>query len=355
MGDAIIRTLVRLFITHRHLLEWTTAASRRPARAWILAASIGRWRAASCSAWRWRGGAIAAVASRPGRSPCRSHCCGWRRRRSRSGSAGRRTRRAAALAIGAGCTRSAPDRAAHLALLRNLRDAGRQHAAARQFPGGPETGRRASDVADQHRPLPAVGRRRARLRLGGQHRRPSSGWRRLRLHAEAAALQRPFLQLVRRRRTLRAARPGLCLLRRQRQSRRPPDRPGQCLRGVDGRVLRRRDARRGHGRQSRPGARGSRRAARRATAAAGRSLASILDGDRCPAASGADARVALADVEAAGRQGRAMARTTCCPRPDAEGAPDLVFWIEALGARRRRTRPRPARHRRSAAASRRAG
>src|SRR3546814_8962246 len=26
MGDAIIRTLVRLFVTRRHLLEWTTAA-----------------------------------------------------------------------------------------------------------------------------------------------------------------------------------------------------------------------------------------------------------------------------------------------------------------------------------------
>jgi cyclic beta-1,2-glucan synthetase len=26
MGDAIARTLVRLFVTHRHLLEWTTAA-----------------------------------------------------------------------------------------------------------------------------------------------------------------------------------------------------------------------------------------------------------------------------------------------------------------------------------------
>ena len=26
MGDAIVRTLVRLFVTRRHLLEWTTAA-----------------------------------------------------------------------------------------------------------------------------------------------------------------------------------------------------------------------------------------------------------------------------------------------------------------------------------------
>ena len=29
MGDAIIRTLVRLFVTHRHLLEWTTAAQSK--------------------------------------------------------------------------------------------------------------------------------------------------------------------------------------------------------------------------------------------------------------------------------------------------------------------------------------
>ncbi len=29
MGDAIVRTLIRLFVTHRHLLEWITAAQAK--------------------------------------------------------------------------------------------------------------------------------------------------------------------------------------------------------------------------------------------------------------------------------------------------------------------------------------
>ena len=56
--------------------------------------------------------------------------------------------------------------------------AGGPRAAAGQLPGRPEAGRRASHVADQHRPLSAVDRRRARLRLDRHARRPSSGSRR---------------------------------------------------------------------------------------------------------------------------------------------------------------------------------
>ena len=29
MSDAIVRTLIRMFVTHRHLLEWTTARQAR--------------------------------------------------------------------------------------------------------------------------------------------------------------------------------------------------------------------------------------------------------------------------------------------------------------------------------------
>jgi cyclic beta-1,2-glucan synthetase len=51
---------------------------------------------------------------------------------------------------------AAPDRAAHLALLRDLRHAGRPHAAAGQLPGRPEAGDRAPHLAHQHRPVPAA-------------------------------------------------------------------------------------------------------------------------------------------------------------------------------------------------------
>ena len=63
--------------------------------------------------------------------------------------------------------RSAPHRPADMALLRDVRHRLGQHAATGQFPGGAEAGRRASDIADQHRSLPAFRRCRARFRLGG--------------------------------------------------------------------------------------------------------------------------------------------------------------------------------------------
>ena len=67
--------------------------------------------------------------------------------------------------------------AADLALLRDLRRAGGPRAAARQLPGGPAAGRRAPDLADQHRPLSALDGRGARLRLDrpARHRRAARG------------------------------------------------------------------------------------------------------------------------------------------------------------------------------------
>ena len=70
------------------------------------------------------------------------------------------------------------DRTPHLAVLRDLRHAGRQHAAARQFSGQPDAGDRASDVADQSRPLSPFRRQRSRLRLDRDRPRRSIGSRR---------------------------------------------------------------------------------------------------------------------------------------------------------------------------------
>lgn len=44
MGDAIARTLVRVLLTRRHLLEWTTAAQSMRNPRLALAAFIARWR-----------------------------------------------------------------------------------------------------------------------------------------------------------------------------------------------------------------------------------------------------------------------------------------------------------------------
>ena len=84
MGDAIVRTLFRLFVSRRHLLEWVTAAqaSGQPA-AQARSASIGRWPAASLSASGGRdrrAGRSAGVMAGGAAFRC---CSGSRRRRSR--------------------------------------------------------------------------------------------------------------------------------------------------------------------------------------------------------------------------------------------------------------------------------
>src|SRR6185369_5025519 len=84
--------------------------------------------------------------------------------------------------------RAAPDRPAHLALLRNLRHAVGEHAAAGQLPGGPQAGARAPDLAHQHRPLPALGGERARLRLGRHDRNRGADRSGVRLAEQAGTL-----------------------------------------------------------------------------------------------------------------------------------------------------------------------
>ena len=164
MVDAIVRTLVRTSITRRHLLEWQTAAQvkadrdldllgllpadgrqrraccrRRsggdpvdPGAAWIVAPFVVLWLAAP-----W----IARQISLPGAI-------------SRTGGA-----------VLAGRSHAASDRASHMAVLRDLRGHQRARDATRQLPGRPATARRPPHVADQHRRVPPLHRRRPRLRL----------------------------------------------------------------------------------------------------------------------------------------------------------------------------------------------
>ena len=132
--------------------------------------------------------------------------CGCFRRPSRGGS----SQSAATAAFTGRCqppTRGAcAGRAAHLALLRNLRHGRGPHAAAGQFPGGPDAGRGASHLADQYRALSALRSSRRAISAGSGTLDAVD-----RLEAtfdhdgQARALPRPFLQLVRHARSAAAA------------------------------------------------------------------------------------------------------------------------------------------------------
>ncbi|MEY2158165.1 hypothetical protein AB7867_00155 [Rhodanobacter sp. FW510-T8] len=104
--DAIVRTLWRMAVSRRHLLQWQTSgeverrSGNTAAALWRLMGSARRWRC--CWAWRWR----CSVRPRCGwrRRCC---CCGWARPRSPGGSASRarRTRSHPARHSGVSCAR----------------------------------------------------------------------------------------------------------------------------------------------------------------------------------------------------------------------------------------------------------
>ncbi len=183
-ADAAIRTLFRLMMTHRHLLEWTTAAksSAGPA-AGPLPASTSRWPAARRSPLL-AAGALSSCRP-PGRWSCSPLCSGSAPRRSRNGRAVRRKCRPASPSVN-GKHATCGSSPAHPAFLETFVTPAEQHAAAGQFPGSAEADCRAPDLADQYWPLSALDHRRPRLRLRPARSRPSSGskqrsppWKRL--------------------------------------------------------------------------------------------------------------------------------------------------------------------------------
>ena len=172
MGDAIGRTLFRLLVTRRHLLEWVPAAQATIGPRLDLSASIGAWPARLSSALR--PGALRCLR---GTGVVRQLAPGRGLRSALDRLAGDRPLgqpvapgRGPAYRVRRRCAGFAADRASHLAVLRDFRHAGRPHAAAGQFSGGPGAGARASHVADQSRPLSAVGGHRARLRVDRNRR-----------------------------------------------------------------------------------------------------------------------------------------------------------------------------------------
>ena len=221
MVDAIVRTLTRLYVTRKNLLEWMTAAQAKADAKPRSGGLLPPDGAAACASRSW-----------PRARRARREAGGGLDRRAVRRLVDARACRGplgqpAAVRIGVRASSpttdvdgAAPHRSPHLAVLRDVRRAGGQRPAARQLPGRPDAGRRPSDLADEHRHVPAVDRDRPRLRVD-RHARDgrAPGGRRWRPSATPRALPRPPLQLVRHPRPA-PARARVRLVGRQRQPRR---------------------------------------------------------------------------------------------------------------------------------------
>ena len=83
-ADAVARTLARLFVTRRNLLEWTTAARSAAAPRLSMGGFYDGMAGGVALGLPWRRSPSRPL-RRPGPSSCLSHCCGPARRRSPSG------------------------------------------------------------------------------------------------------------------------------------------------------------------------------------------------------------------------------------------------------------------------------
>ncbi len=225
MCDAIGRTLWRVFVTRRHMLEWIPAdllggtAQHLPQ---LLRAHVPR---------RVAGARRRGADDSPGGRPAAAHrtalpdVVAGRAGRGLAHQPDAAVRRQVRAVVGA-AARPAADREAHLALLRDLRHGRGQPPAAGQLPGRPARRGGAPHFAHQHRALSTVHRRGARLRLvrparcAGSHRGHAR-------HAVAhGPAPRPSLQLVRHARPAPAG-TSLRLLGGLGQSRGAPDDAGR--------------------------------------------------------------------------------------------------------------------------------
>ncbi len=246
MLDAIARTLWRLGVSRRRLLEWVTAeqTSRAPE---MSVAAYYRWMAASVVVAGL--GAVIAFTTGPLTGlVALPFVVAW----------------AAAPTLVFVASRPRPDRRT-VALTEeeatNLRLIARQTwrfferfvtpednmLPPGQLPGAAAIGGRASHIADQYRALPAVGRFSARLRMDRPLRDARSAGSDARHYGPDAPLPGPFLQLVRHDRSS-TARSAICLDSGQRQPCRPPHCARECLRGGDRRLLARTTGDNGHSR-----------------------------------------------------------------------------------------------------------
>ena len=170
MGDAIVRTIYRMFVSRQNLLEWRTASQAhksgdnaigayyRIMYGAVVIALVGLAIAGGGRLHRrLRRLLLRAVLDRLAGLRMADQPLGRNR-----GPAARDEGRPGAAAHGG---------APHLGLFRDLRDGRAQHAAAGQFPGDAAAGGGAAHLADQYRRLSAVGRFGARFRLDQPRRR----------------------------------------------------------------------------------------------------------------------------------------------------------------------------------------
>ena len=196
MSDAIVRTLYRLFVSHRRMLEWVTAAQAKLTTHLDLRGFYGSDGRRRRARRRGRGlGRVRRTRSRLDRGSVRNLVDAF---------AGRRAMGESSAAIGRVQTASRrrrpgpqTDRTPHMALLRDVCDGGRQHASARQLPGGPEARAGSSNVPHQPRAVPAVRDSSARFRLDRYARDRGSDGSDPRDDDPARTFSRALLQLVR--------------------------------------------------------------------------------------------------------------------------------------------------------------
>jgi cyclic beta-1,2-glucan synthetase len=195
MADAIGRTLFRLFVSHRNLLEWVTAANTSLAPQLQLAGAYLRMAGsilvgAASVFVLWLGGGRR-VASR---NSVRSALA--RRPRHRAMGEPFSSRGRPPSDVRTGRARPAIGRPLHLALFRGVRHGSGSYAAARQFSGRPQAGPRAPHLSDEYgslsslrdqRPRPGLDRDRGSRRTAGGIARHDG---------QARTVSRPLLQLV---------------------------------------------------------------------------------------------------------------------------------------------------------------
>ena len=177
MGDAIGRTLIRVYGTHRRLLEWMTAAQAKSGLSLTLAGAYRRMRGALILAVV---AGLLVVLIRPGSWPIAApFLLLW----ALSPLVARWVSRPPRLDPTQGL--SAPDaRLLRSTARRTWRffeafvGPGRHVPAARQLPGGPGAGPRPPHVADQHRAVPRGDRSPPVISAGSGRWRPSTGSRR---------------------------------------------------------------------------------------------------------------------------------------------------------------------------------
>ena len=216
MLDAIGRTLFRLLVTRRRLLEWVTAD--RSAHVEASAADVSRQMPGTLVTPALIAIALGLIA--PVRLPLAAPILVlWCLSPAIAYATGRPLKAYVASLSRAERAAFRRTRAQDLALLRRVRRTRRSLAGPRQHPGKPPRPRRPPHLADQHRLAAPLDARGPRLRLH-HARRPAEPARADLCHPAAdATVSRPLLQLVRHA-NARRARAGLHLDGRQRQSRR---------------------------------------------------------------------------------------------------------------------------------------